>query len=493
MPVPRTPRVALVGVFHETNTFSPVVTDLAAFELRGLMTGPAWIDAFAGTRTVGGGFVAGCEEQEMEPVGVFGAYATPSGTITEETVDVLLARLEAALRATPDVDAVLLELHGALVAEGHDDAEQEIVDLILAAYGSQIPLACVVDLHANVGTDRLRGPQALIGYRTNPHVDTFDRGVQAAWAVRSMLDGDARPVRVHRSIPAAAIPSMQATADEPLRSIVATARELQDRHGFLEVTVHAGYAYADVPHLGMGFTVTTDEAMRAEAEEAAAALAAFAAARTAEFAADLPAPAEAIATALDGAPEGLAVIADSGDNINGGSPGDGTWLLHALRDTAPGVRALATVWDPESYRGACAVGEGATFRARLGGQTGAASGAPFEADVEVISVGTGTFTNTGPMATGAVVTMNGAALVRAGLIDIVIQNRPLQPNDPELFRCMGVDPVDYRLACLKGATAVRAGWAPLTSTFVQAGTPGACDSRLDRLEYRNADVPELSR
>lgn len=471
------PRVAAIGVFHETNTYSPVRTDLAAFERRGLLRGPAWVREFAGTRTVGGGFLAGGESAGLDLVGVFGAYATPAGLITKDAIETILTGIEEELDRTGVVDGVLLELHGALVAEGYDDAEQTIVDLLRQRLG-RTPIIAVTDLHANLRTARLADLDGLIGYRTNPHVDTYERGRDAAMIMGRVLREGLTLTRAHRGLPCRAIPSAQATADRPLRSILDRARAVEAEYGLLDVTVHAGYAYADVPHLGLGFSATADARQEELARAAVDDLAQFAEPLIDGFARTLPTPEEAFREAI-GHPE-LTVITDTGDNINGGSPGDGTWLLQpALAE--PDRPIIGTLWDPAAAAAAHTAGVGATIDLVLGGRAGPRSGTPIRATARVKSITDGGFTNTGPMATGARVSMGRAAVITIGALDLVLQSTPIQPNDPELFRSMGLDPSTYTIALLKGAAAVRAGWSPLTDRFIDAATPGPCDADLARL------------
>lgn len=471
------PRIAAIGVFHETNTYSPLPTDLTAFRRRGLLHGTAWVEEFAGTRTVGGGFLAGAAEAGLELVGVFGAYATPAGLVTAEAMDVIIDGISTELDRAGAVDGVLLELHGALVADGQDDAEQTIVTLLRQRLGDR-PLIAVTDLHANVRTGRLAELDALIGYRTNPHVDTHQRGRDAALIMSRVHREGITLARAHRGLRCRAIPSSQATADRPLRLIMDRAAALESEYGLIDVTVHAGYAYADVPHLGLGFSATADARHRELAEAAVADLAAFAEPLIGEFERLLPSPADAFADALTG--PGLSAIADTGDNINGGSPGDGTWLL-AIALGHPGVPVIGTLWDPEAAAAAHRAGVGATLELDLGGRSGSSSGTPVRVSATVRALSDGSFVNTGPMATGARVSMGDAAVFGIGSVDLVLQSTPIQPNDPELFRSLGLDPSAYRIALLKGAAAIRAGWAPLTDRFIDAATPGPCDADLGRL------------
>lgn len=473
----RRPRVAAIGVFHETNTFSPLPTELAAFQRRGLMRGAAWVEEFAGTRTVGGGFLDGGESAGLDVVGVFGAYATPAGMITTEAIETIITEIDTELSKAEPVEGVLLELHGALVAEGYDDAEQTIVTLLRERMGSR-PIIAVTDLHANLRTPRLAELDALIGYRTNPHVDTYHRGRDASMIMGRMLGEGLTLSRAHRGLPCRAIPSAQATADRPLKLILDRARAVESEYGLIDVSVHAGYAYADVPHLGLGFSATTEAGRVDLAEAAVAELAGFAESMIGEFDRTLPTPEEAFREAL--ASNGLTVIADTGDNINGGSPGDGTWLLRLALEHRE-IPITGTLWDPDAAAAVHKAGIGATLELELGGRAGPTTGSPIRVTATVKSITDGTFVNAGPMATDARVSMGDAAVIKIGTVDLVLQSTPIQPNDPELFRSMGLDPRDYRVALLKGAAALRAGWSGLADRFIDAATPGPCDADLSRL------------
>lgn len=471
-------QVAAVSVYHETNTFSPIPTGLHSFRDRWLV-GEQWRTAFNHTRTVGGGFIAGAQAQGFRLIPAFGAFATPAGTVTSEAADTITSAVCRSLEECSPVDAVLLELHGAMVAEGFADFEDSLIEAMRRIVGD-VPIAGVTDLHANLACDRLSGLDILTGYRTNPHVDTFDRGYAAASFLARVLEGELKPLRKHAGVRLVVAPAAQRTADGPLATILCRARELERDLGLVELSVHGGYAYADVPYLGMGFTATADESNSGRAEGAVAELRSLAVSLAHAFELDLPDVESAFADAASR--PGLAVLADTGDNINGGAPGDSTWLLaEALRH--PHIRTLATVWDPAALEKAKSAGVGAQLRLELGGHSCEQAGPPIPVQAQVLSIGDGEFINTGPMATGARVSMGGSAVIRVGNCDILIQLRSVQPNDPEMFRSVGEDPASYDVALLKGAAAIRAGWASLTSRFIDVASPGVCDSRLDRLTY----------
>lgn len=480
------PRVGLAGCFHETNTFARQATDHDAFLRRdGWLHGGELVDAYAGTRTVVGGMLAGGAEHGLELVPIFGAYATPAGIVTAETFARIVDEFVHGLRDRGPFDGLLIELHGAMVVESEQDPETELLRVVRREVGD-IPIAVVTDLHANMTAQRVELVDVLVGYRTNPHVDTYESGVDAAQHLSRVLRDGLATTMLHRRVPVVAPPIAQRTADVPLLRLLAAAREVERRHRLVDVTVHGGYAYADVAHAGVSFTVTAPVGASDDASSALDGLVALAWLHRDEFTVDLPEAEEALRRAaklVDGR-GGPIAIADTGDNINGGGPGDTTWLLQTALEH-PSLHIGATIWDPTVADRCAELGVGGTYRGPLGGRGEQLGGAPIEVDASVIWVGPGTFVNTGPMATGAQVSMGPTAVLSIGNVDVVVQTLPVQPNDPELFRSVGRDPAAYDVVLLKGAAAIRAGWGPIAGGFVDAGTRGVTDCDLRRLPYRN--------
>lgn len=495
------PHIGILGCFHETNTFARTATDHAAFARRnGWLRGEELVDEFADTRTVVGGMLAGAAEQGLRTTPIFGAYATPAGAVTDSTFERIVEETLAGLEHAGPLDGLLVELHGAMVVDGDFDPETRLLRSARGVVGA-IPTVAVTDLHANMTPHRVELVDALVGYRTNPHVDTFERGADAADHLHRLITGQLRTVVCHRRVPVIAAPIAQRTAESPLRDLLAMARNLERQHRFVDVTVHGGYAYSDVPHAGLSFTITTRSGGVAAAERALDVLAERAWADRERFAVDLPPADLAIREGRQRAQRegGPLAIADTGDNINGGGPGDTTWLLHAALADRAG-RVAATLWDPEAVTAAFAAGVGGSFAAELGGKAEVLSGSPVRGEATVRWVGDGTFTNSGPMSRGARVSMGQTAVVSLeDGTDVILQSLPVQPNDPEMFRRVGLDPGDYTLVLLKGAAALRAGWESVVHGFVDAGTRGVTDCDLRQMPYRTlADVwplhtPEMSR
>lgn len=484
-----TPAVAFVAVYHETNTFSSRLTSGDAFAAR-WYRGEQLTDAFAGTRTVGGGFFDGAGAAGLVVHPIFGAFATPSGVVTREAFDAILAEVDRGL-AGRRFDGVLLELHGDLAVAGIDDPEEKVVALIRSRQPS-VPIALVLDLHTNMAVPRFTDVEILVGYRTNPHVDTWECGYRAALLLADTIAGRLVPEREHAGLPVVSPPSAQLTSTEPLRSLFALADELERDPRLVDVSIHAGYAFGDSRATGMGFSATAREGARDVARQAVARLLALATRTIDDFGGDFPSAAEAVAQAVDAT--GRVAIADTGDNINGGSPGDTTWLAHeALRH--PDTPFLLTLADADAVEAARSAGVGTRIALSIGGRAAPSSGGALTGDAEVLAVSDGVFHNEGPMATGARVDMRGAAVVRMRNLTVLLQSAPTQPNDSAMFRSLGIDPTEFRVVLLKGAAALRADWSDRVDRIIDAGTPGETDQVLSRLTYRHAtrtpDAPEL--
>ncbi|QNA93792.1 M81 family metallopeptidase [Microbacterium sp. Se63.02b] len=458
--------MAVLAVYHETNTFSPLRTGLDAFARR-WYRGSQIVTAFEGTRTMIGGFLDGATAAGLEPVPLFATFATPSGTVERAAFEAIRAELRSALIAADEIDGVLFEVHGDLFVDGEHDAEESLVQLVRAMLPGR-PVAIALDMHANMAAPRLRDVEIVIGYRTNPHVDTYERGIDAARMLAPLLHGDPVPHRAHRGLPLVAAPAAQRTEDEPLRSLWELAERIEARPGIRNATVHGGYAYADTAFTGMGFQVTADVDHAEDAEGAADELL--------DLATRTRPSSDGTCRGSGGRAARAGSCRGSGDRRHRGQHQRRvTGRHHVAR--ARGERSSGTA-VPRDHRGsACArsasgSGRGGHDRGPSRGWASPRSGPPLDLEVEVLRVTDGVFANTGPMATGVQVSMGGAAWVRAGGLDLVVQGEARQPNDPHLFGSMGIDVGAYDVLLLKGAAALRAGWAPLVSGFVDAGTPG---------------------
>jgi microcystin degradation protein MlrC len=470
------PRIALAGVFHESNTFVARPTTLERF--RGAWhEGADLIEALTGTQTVMGGAIAAGTAGGFELVPALHAWATPAGTVAADAFARLEMALTRALRALGPVDGLLLELHGALVADGVAAADARLARAARAAVG-EVPTVCVLDPHANVAPGLVEAVDVVLAYRTNPHVDMAEAGERGVAVLEPLLTGGVQPVQAMIRVPVVAPAIAQATADQPLAALLDEARRLEAQDGVLAATLAFGFAHADVPELGMTALVATD-GDPAAARRLAAELATAAWARREEFRRALATPGQAVERAAQG--PGLTGLADTGDNVGGGAPGDSTVLARAVLEHG-GLRAATTICDPDGVAAAATAGAGASIEITVGSP-------PLPLAATVRAIVDGRYVNDGPLSAGVEFDMGRVAVLEAGPLVVVLQSTAVMANDQNMLRSVGVDLGPLDAVVLKGAAAVRAGWRSAVERFVDVGTPGATTSDLGSLRYVAAARP----
>jgi microcystin degradation protein MlrC len=471
-----TPRIGIGGLWHETNTFAPGQTVLADFEAYGLADGSGPVEeAFAGTGTEIGGALAACEALGAVAAPFFWAGAVPGPTVSAPTHAVLVERFLARLEEALPLDGLLLALHGAMVAEDVEDPESSLLAQVRERVGS-IPLAVVLDLHGNPGDGLVEEADIVLAYETYPHTDAADRAAEAAKLLLETIDGELAPLATGRRLPLLTSPLVQATAERPMRDLLAAARAAEARPGVVRASLLPGYAYADVPRLGFTVVVTGEDGA---ANEAADELAEQAWALRDDFRPDLVSTAEAVEQAQ--AANGPIVLAEVSDNVGGGAPGNSTHVLRALVE-AGADGAVAVLHDPQGAATAVEAGAGVEVELDVGEPALSLRG-------RVARAGQARYRRTGSYMTGSEVDMGVSAVVEARGVEVVLTSRRVMPFDADHLRAVGIDPARRRILVAKSAIAWRAAFEDVTTDALYVDTPGVCTPRLETLPYRRAPRP----
>ncbi len=481
-------RIGIGGFFHESNTFVRPYTTLADYERTRLYDGPEMLGPMRGTDTEIGGFLAGAEEHGFEAVPTYYAWAWPAGPLTDDCFRTILDRLKEAVSGCGDLDGMLLQVHGAMVTESDDDPDGTIIAEVRSCLPLGCPLIVTFDLHANLSPLMVSSCDALIGYQTYPHVDLNARGRDAAALIVRTLRGEVRPVMALAKPPLMPHIVQQRIASGPMAELEALSREAEQREGALSVSVAAGFAYADVPRMGMGIVAVTDgdEALAAEIAQT---LADAAWERREAFTAELPGAAAAVELALS-SPQGggPVVLADLADNVGGGAPGDGTVLLaELLAQKAEG--SVVILADAEAVERCIHAGVRETVSLEVGGKTDAMHGPPVPVSGRVRALTDGVFRNVGPMRDGLVDDMGRTAVVDVDGLLLVLTERKLPQWNLEQLRSVGIEPSRQRIIVCKGAIAHRAAYEPIASRLIEVETPGSCAGDVRRFDFRNIRRP----
>lgn len=471
-------RVGIVGVWHETNTYSSRLTTLADFEAFELDTAAAIVARHQGTRTVIGGFL---ETVGVELVPVFSAGAWPAGTVTTATAETLLEMLTFGLEKAAPLDGVLANLHGAMVADGRPDMEADVIAAVRSVVGD-VPVAAVVDFHANPSMAFVEGTDVVIGYDTYPHVDMYERGVEAGEWLTRLLAGERFKTRIGKH-PLLVTPLAQWTDADPMNTLFARANEAAERLGVNRVCITGGFAYSDTDRAGISVLATTGVDNASAAHELIADVLTDIDDVAGDFSITLPGPAEAVAAAL-AAEEKPVVLADIADNIGGGSAGDGTALFEQLL-AQEAAGALCIIADREIAALAHEAGVGATVEGEVGGKTDDMHGSPVPITGTVKALSDGRYMSGGTWGAGQWYAMGPSAWLDVNSIDVVVTSIPTPPFHVEQVTHLGIDASQATIITAKGAVAWRSAYGDVAKTVIEVDTPGVCPIDVSLLSSPN--------
>ncbi|VAW10923.1 hypothetical protein MNBD_ALPHA09-1244, partial [hydrothermal vent metagenome] len=335
-------RILAATMKHETNSFSPVPTDMARFKVWGLHRGEAALAAYRGTAMPVSAYFDLADEHGAKITCPVIAEAMPSGLVEEETFEQLCEWILAPLRAGT-VDAVFLDLHGAMTAEHIADGEGELLRRV-RQIAPDIPVAVTLDMHANCTAAMVQNADAIIGYKTYPHTDMYQVGRQVGAIVWDKIKGRADPVMAWRAVPVLAQTLRMGTAEAPMKQIQDGTRAEEDRPGVLAATVLGGFPMVDVAHAGMAVITVTD-GDPAQAEAARDRLSELVWQAREELVYHPKGLRTAIETARS-AHAAPAILLDHADNVGSGGTSDVMTVIEAVLAAGLERVAMAALRDP---------------------------------------------------------------------------------------------------------------------------------------------------
>lgn len=467
-------RIAIGGFQHETNTFAPSKATFDDFQRDGgwpgLRRSGEILDTMVARNVPIAGFIAQMRGTRHQLVPTVWAATEPSAHVTRDAYERIAIMIVDAIRdARPD--AVYLDLHGAMVAEHLDDGEGELLERVRRVVGPHAPIVASLDLHANVTRRMLECADALIAYRTYPHVDMADTGARAAHLLAQRADGMPRPVVAARRIPFLIPLHAQCTDLEPARSLYAALAALESRD-VPTLSLTPGFPAADFPECGPVVFAYGHGAGAAGA--AADALARLVEAQEPQF--DLPVlgPEAAVRQAMQLAQRATrpVVIADTQDNPGAGGNSDTTGMLRALLACGAQRAALGLIVDPAAAQAAHAAGVGRSITIGLGGRSGITGDAPLAATFLVEALSDGLVQCNGAFARGATMVLGPSACLVIDGVRVVVSSRKTQLADQALYRFAGIEPTEQAILVNKSSVHFRADFTRIAHEILIAAAPG---------------------
>jgi microcystin degradation protein MlrC len=482
-------RIAIGGLMHESNTFAGVETDQAAFTIGGLETGDGIFARWGSAHHEVAGFFDSARADDFEVVPTLMGWATPAGPLTRDCYRELTAALLQAIDRAEPVDAVVLALHGAMVAEGESDADGTILARVRDQIGPGRVFVATLDYHGNVSERMTEATDAIVGYRTYPHVDQRARGRHAAGLSLRAARGEIRLTQALAKPPILIPILAQETSRQPMNHLMQRLESLDRRPGVVDASLFAGFAYADVAAAGASCVVVTD-GQKNLAENLAWELADAVWEDRLDLTAN-PAPPDAAVAAALASTETPVVLVDLGDNIGGGSAGDSTVLLHELiRQKATG--SVIVLFDPKAAQAFAVAGPGEEIAIEAGGKIDDHA-PPVRLTGRVQTIHHGRYDEELPRHGGIRHNDQGltAVLLTDGENRVVLNSLRHPPFSLGQLTSLGLHPEQARVLVVKAAVAYKAAYGPIAKRIIEADTPGLTAANPCRFQYHHVRRPIL--
>jgi microcystin degradation protein MlrC len=487
-------RLLIAMMKHETNTFSPVPTPLARFgHGPGPLYGEAAIEAYRGTGSGLGAYLNLAAREGAEVVLPIAAAASPSRPVDDAAYEHIASVICDAV-AKGRCDGIMLDLHGAMVTESFEDGEGELLRRI-RALDPKTPIAVAYDMHANLYDAMIANATVVAGYRTYPHIDTYETADRAGGILLRAMRGEVRPVLAWGNVPMLPHVMRQGSDDYPNKELQARCAAMS-AEGALCASLFTGFPHADIANAGLSAVVVTDgdeglaERLRDELLD-----------RAWRDRADFvyqPEPLEqslARAAALPPpAPgDGPIVLLDHYDNCASGGTMDTTAVLAAiLRAGLDNVAAFA-ICDPDAVQQAIAAGIGAEVALAIGGKMAMpqipGESRPLAVTGRIRAISDGRFRNRGPMQRGVLTDMGPSVVLDTGKVEIALISRHVEPSDLNCFLALGIDPLQKRYVMLKSRIHWRAGLGKMARAVVECAGHGVCTSDYSQLIFKHVRRP----
>ena len=410
------------------------------------------------------------------------AYAQPSGLTLRHVYESYRDEILKDLKQAMPVDAILLSLHGAMVAEDYDDCEGDLLASIRSLVGPTVPVGVELDLHCHLTDQMVENATAIVLFKEYPHIDFAERATELFHIIFNCVEGRIRPVM---SLYDCKMVGIFHTTRKPMKSYLAEITRLEKSKEILSISLAHGFPWGDVSDMGTRVLVVTDDY-----KAMGTALSEFLGQLIFELRHQLTPPYVNIEVALEEAlstNSGPVVLADVADNPGGGAPGDSTFILRGLLDRGIQDAALGCIWDPIAVAVSSEAGEGAQLDLRLGGKMGPSSGLPLDLHVTVTKVVPSAIQTFGPSTNPSISPLGDAVSLNCQGIDIIVNSIRTQVLGIDAFFNLAIAAKAKRILVVKSMQHFYASFAPFAKKILYVDTPGTLISDFTQIPYQRVD------
>ncbi len=480
-------RVGVGSIFQESNQFAATQTDLSLFRNSYVHEGGALFQ-LAGTDCEVAGILATCADEGAQVLPLLAARSVSGGPLSDDCYAYLKETLLARLRAAAPLDGLVLAMHGSMVTASQLDPEGDLLDAVRQIVGPDLPIVMTLDLHAHVTPRMVSQATALVSFTHYPHDDTFSTGERGVSLLLRTLQGDVKPVMALAKVPILCGGyNGQTFGDAPMAHLTRRARQLETQPAVLSVSCFQVHPYNDLPGMGCGSVVVTDNDPDLAARKARELAAEFWARRR-TFESEILPISEAVARgrAVEGGP---VLLVDTADCAGGGAPGDSVTLLRELLALGVTERTFVMVVDPSAAQACARAGIGQAITLELGYHIDPTWGQPLQVTGVVRLLADGRFLYRGGLYGGTWTSMGLSAVLQIGSIDVLVMSKPTYDWGDEQFRSMGMDVRQAKFIGVKNPMNYLYAYRDLTKAAFIVDTPGPTPAHVRNLTYQRMRRP----
>lgn len=489
-------RLVIAMMQHETNTFSAQPTPYQAFSGgTGYEMPPLEDDARAAYHNSGfaiDAFLNVADEIGAEVVLPIAANADPSGIVDDLAFETIAVKICDAVRQ--GCDAVLLDLHGAMVTNSFDDGEGELLKRI-RALDSTLPIAVTLDMHTNLTKEMVDNASIITGYRTYPHVDMYDAGMRTVTTLLKTLAGEVNPKMLWDKRPMMTHLLKQASSEQPMKGLLARAATIEADAKVLNATIFTGFPLADIAHVSFSCLVVYDDfipTQRLIAKALVESILVSAWQQKEAFVYFSKSISETILSAkrLTQFP---VVFADHGDNCGAGGNADSMAVIKEVIAQKLEQVVAGPIWDEAAVKAMVCAGVGAEICLDIGGKSDVPSlklsGQPLSLKGKVRSIHDGRFRLKGPMMPGFQADIGMSAVLDTGSLELIVSSKRCEPYDQAYLTHTGIDLSQKKYIVIHSRLHFRAAFEPLAKHIISVAGPGVCQSDYTLFPFKHLRRP----
>ena len=474
-------RVAIGSFLQETNTFSPHKTKFSDFNF---FYGKEFLKHANTEKTEVKGFIKILQKEKIEIVPTIGGWAVSSGKIKKKDLKKIINNFTKIFKKeVGKIDGIILALHGACAAEGCDSVDSYLIEQIRSIIGHKVPIMVSLDLHANITKSMVKNINAIVGYKTCPHIDTYETGKKTAKLMVQKLKEQIKPKTILKKIPMITQAENHLSDRGIFKKLIQQSKKIEKKNEILSVSIFAMQPWLDVKEAGWAITIVTNKKVL-KAKSLAKKLAKDIWNSRHKFQSKLPSASDALRSGMliKGGP---ITLGEGADGTMGGSSGDGVWILNSIiKNKLESEKSAVVVVDKKAVEKSIKKGLNKYITLNVGGSLNPKYNKTLKVTGKIINITDGKFQYKGKVYNGRKVEMGRCVVLKINNINLLIAEKNMPTTDPEMYRSQGIEPREMKFVIVKSPLGLRTEYEPISKEVISVDTKGCCRADLTKLPFK---------